>query len=152
MTKMEDRHFFRFWVPDKKVMVYPDTSELGITYYNEAAGIMRPDSYPKSLSDMLAFSIGEEALEFLNVPMQCTGLRDKSGKLIWEGDIILWDNRYNSTSHPEYLTIVYQQMFTRFIGSRSNNQGLYDLSRAEETMKVIGNIYETPELLEAPHE
>lgn len=69
---------------------------------------------------------------------QCTGLKDKNGKLIYEGDIVRVDSR---VYYVEALTLVVRfhngafMAGDRFIDNNSN------------FMKVIGNIHENPELL-----
>jgi len=73
---------------------------------------------------------------------QYTGLKDKTGKAIYEGDIVtgLFD-------HTDIIGhIIYGSDATFFI----YRKGLYGigLNNAEDWLEVIGNIYENPELLE----
>lgn len=75
--------------------------------------------------------------------MQYTGLKDKNGKEIYEGDII----------QTEELTAVieYSEIYAEYITTNTNqiqyeDEPLGDL-RGEE-IEVIGNIYENPDLLE----
>lgn len=73
----------------------------------------------------------------------CTGLKDKNGELIYEGDIlniepnsrlkVIWDNKYvrfllASLEHKYFVTT-------------------YNLVSLKNTFEIIGNIYENPELL-----
>ncbi len=72
--------------------------------------------------------------------MQCTGLKDSEDKLIWEGDIVevgdgsvskvvRWDDEHASYFiHPEL-----------FIP--------WELTYKYKEIKVLGNIYENPELI-----
>jgi uncharacterized phage protein (TIGR01671 family) len=66
--------------------------------------------------------------------MQYTGLHDKNGKEIYEGDIVRWAN--------ENWTIIFRE--DRY-GAYRKNEMLIDWW---EEFEVIGNIYENPELIE----
>lgn len=72
------------------------------------------------------------------VLMQCTGLKDKNGKFIYEGDII------KDLIVPEYPYIVkwFKGEF-KLKSIVSNSYLEFDTIQQE----VIGNIYENPELL-----
>jgi len=68
--------------------------------------------------------------------MQCTGIRDKNGQLIYEGDIVrigVWRGAIEWSE--DCLCFCHEDKPLHF----------YNLS--ESTVKVIGNIYENPELL-----
>ncbi len=67
---------------------------------------------------------------------QYTGLKDENGKEIYEGDIVLLHERRNYKS-----VVSYDPEFLAF-----RIKGGYGLSIEE--LKVIGNIYEDPELLD----
>lgn len=85
---------------------------------------------------------------FLTLPdlvvMQYTGLKDKNGKEIYEGDIISY-KYYRGFSGGEKEIIAKVEFidgcfgFYEFVGYFNR----YDLNES----KVIGNIYENPELL-----
>ena len=75
---------------------------------------------------------------------QHTGLKDKNGKEIYEGDILLYDS--NSKTSVFYKN----GAFVRSYGN-SNMYLLYDSFIEDGCLynyEVIGNIYENPELLE----
>lgn len=74
-----------------------------------------------------------------DIVMQYTGLRDENGKEIYEGDILKTD----STVVGE---VVYHSERAAFIFRDGYNEALYQ--RMPYGIKVIGNIYENPELLE----
>jgi uncharacterized phage protein (TIGR01671 family) len=78
---------------------------------------------------------------FFHVPtnaklMQFTGLKDKNGKEIYEGDIIVAD--YDKEVRKHRQIIIQWQMSHYKNGWNVGNNG--------ELFEVIGNIYENPEL------
>ena len=81
--------------------------------------------------------------------MQYTGLHDKNGREIYEGDIV--KNEYGDVVVVQYGTQDHEEDYgDRFVYQGWNIQigsGYPDAVMIEHT--VIGNIYENPELLEA---
>lgn len=86
------------------------------------------------------------------INMQCTGLKDKNGKLIYEGDIL--KEAYFDTDKGEFdfsnIKIGYDEKYCSYYQQSIG----YDYKEAfpefdfkEENIEVIGNIYENPELL-----
>lgn len=75
--------------------------------------------------------------------MQSTGLRDKNGKEIFEGDIVKMAK--DVYSDPTYYEIVRHRGGAYRLES---NQHGCELWLRHTNCEVIGNIYENPELLE----
>ena len=71
---------------------------------------------------------------------QCTGLTDKNGKKIFEGDIC--KHRSNYSGNIVISVVTYTD--GHFLALVCENSG-FELS---EKLEVIGNIYDNPELLE----
>lgn len=80
--------------------------------------------------------------------MQSTGLKDKNGKLIYEGDIIKY-MYYNPKRYTEWV-VVFNQKTLEFALKDYRYDGylrITNYSIFNNKVEVIGNIYENPELL-----
>jgi uncharacterized phage protein (TIGR01671 family) len=74
---------------------------------------------------------------------QYTGLKDKNGKEIYEGDLF---------GNPEVLRCVVERepsgaYVLRFIDEKMKGKKISILDQKVEKSRVIGNIYENPELI-----
>lgn len=94
----------------------------------------------------------EVASEFLTYPQGSfvlaglyTGLMDKNGKEIYEGDILEFDNGVSQD---------YERRIDRGVVQWNNDWQCWDYHPynswdvERETVEIVGNIYENPELLE----
>lgn len=78
--------------------------------------------------------------------MQSTGLTDKNGKEIYEGDILSWISS-NPFSLGETKKVKVYYIEAHF-WCNSNKFGVYlGQLLSEEKCKIIGSIYENPELI-----
>ena len=73
---------------------------------------------------------------------QYTGLTDKNGKKVFEGDII---RKTNKGRHPE---IFIANIRTRFYTNEEVYYGPFDHFAESCEYEIIGNIHDNPELLE----
>ena len=73
--------------------------------------------------------------------MQYTGLKDKNGKEIYEGDIYTQGDK-----NIKYVVIFSD---AQFVGRQVGNKSLAGLSYFMDKIEIIGNIHESPELLES---
>ena len=81
--------------------------------------------------------------EFIKIDVdtvcQYTGLKDKNGKEIYEGDILTYSGT-TSNGNKIIREVNYNVENARF------QSGMYLLSQSIELSEIIGNIYENPEL------
>lgn len=120
---MQDRFRFRFW----------DEKALKWFYF----GFETFPTYEKQIWE--ALTDGKKIY-------QCTGIKDKNGKFIYEGDIL------RNAKTGELLTVAWHSTMAGYVWSKSiSNSYLNDfgaLFRAFDKYEIIGNIYKRPELLE----
>lgn len=84
-----------------------------------------------------------ESIKNLDI-MQYTGLKDRNGKEIYEGDIVSWIKGFGKIKYTS--KIVFEEGDATF---RVSGHGMHRLFSYEgtESVEVVGNIYENPELL-----
>lgn len=129
---------FRAWDKENQDMVYhptlyfdQKTGKLDTVQHDEWRGDSEPEDWTPAVDGIA--DAGEIVL------MQFTGLTDRHGKEIWEGDILLTDEAdwkaivtWASESGMFYLT---------------DNTGGFSSFCNWNKCKVLGNIYENPDLL-----
>lgn len=120
---------FRAWDKEHDEMLYPDDVDKiyfeitvdGIVTY-DMRYILPYDDIPPYLDTVI---------------MQSTGLRDKNGKEIFEGDIVkYWEN------------IGYIEFYQGSWVINWNDGSLFDLYDNDNNLEVIGNIYSHSHLLD----
>ena len=88
--------------------------------------------------------------------MQYTGLQDKNGKEIYEGDIVTYEdgNEWSTESGydcEEFMNtgvINFDTEYARYDVTNKESADYEELFEGGGDFEVIGNIYENPELLE----
>lgn len=84
---------------------------------------------------------------------QCTGLKDKNGRLIWENDIVkrnfcLYSSEAKYEERENCGIVKYDKEYARF-GYQCSVFAMLSESKKHDTVEVIGNIFDNPELLES---
>lgn len=114
---------FRMWCLDNNEMQYDHEFNLSSTF-----------SFNSLFDESLEFENGLGGYRL----MQYTGLKDKNGVEIYEGDIIFLDKNTRKIDFGAGC----------FCASSMNTNASVELFRICEVSEVIGNIYENPELLD----
>ncbi len=134
---MQDRFKFRIWDKDKKKMF----DCIQINFAENAYGSNKIKDNECSIHLMY-----QPHLEL----MQCTGLKDKHGKLIYEGDIVktITHNPYEEhigviRYHTCYFSLDYKEV------GKFGECGISLIKNTSDfvTLEMLGNIYENPELI-----
>ena len=130
---------FRYWDTWDKKMVSFTLADIANGFDCGYGMGSFPDTkgYPGGSDD-------EEKLEDLTIE-QWTGLTDKKGKDIYEGDIIRWDEKH--TGGVEAVQWFNQDGAWSCKGRDKDDCGSW-LGGNEHICEVIGNVHENPELLE----
>ena len=123
-----DRFRFRAWEPKTSKMIYFDFVNKEPTI--AVAGLVL-------FRDYLLHEEGSTL-------MQCTGLEDSDGKLIWEGDIVEWVTVERKSPYQ----IIWRDGAFVIWSEPQGVQAFYVNTSFAKLIKVIGNIYENSELLE----
>ena len=137
---MEDRYLFKAKFDDSDRWVKGQLVEVNDTY------LIIPNHAIKILTCWFSASNIIEVKK--DTICQCTGLKDKNGKLIWENDIMV---AHLDDAYPEdetYIRILWYES-----GFCSKEKGSEDISPIDkfdqEHFEVCGNIFDNPDLLES---
>ena len=145
---MQDRFKFRAWNKLSNEMKDVITLNINQEFPDCSNVILETNTFDaiKTHNNLIICANGLNNV----ILMQCTGLKDKNGKLIYEGDIV--KNNQNSLYSVEFEEFENQ---TKFCLKRIENPDYYPhIStwqgigyKDQKNYEVIGNIYENEELL-----
>lgn len=86
--------------------------------------------------------------------MQSTGLKDKNGNEIYDGDVCRWtgSEAFDGEIISDVFIARYSDEYLKWIGENNNSyDDLYDFTD-DRQLELIGNIYENPKLLDEVEE
>lgn len=131
---------FRAWDKKYKIMLYNETEEYGFSIFLDGSlDIFKKEKLVLGTGNWTHRTIPQNPYDF--ILMQYTGLKDKNGKEIYEGDII-----ETKASKSQYV-IICEKDRVDFQARNVLDKSVFLLNWWDDTKK-IGNIHENPELLE----
>lgn len=139
---MQDRYLFRGKRIDNGEWVIGNRIDDGVTgkVFIHAVGNSVNESDKVGEEGCLQFVAFEVAPSTI---CQCTGLKDKNGKLVWENDIVEYRDctteRYVVAYENDKACFEYQQYGCSIMN-------FDEISSVE--VEVVGNVFDNPELLE----
>lgn len=133
---------FRAWISEADTM----TNDLkGIDFENETVVLKKfywEDGFPVE-EEVFEVEIGNAIL------MQSTGLKDKNGKEIFEGDIVQFEECYEVSDFLYINTGIIEWCQGGFHVTNRDSVLMEDLLDGDSLdVTIIGNVYENPEILE----
>lgn len=137
---------FRAWDKNAKRMNYFDNPKDGILYCCNGFIVSNGwDSYKDPTFDTRP--------DKKDVIEQYTGLKDKNGKEIYEGDVLVIHHRWSDLS-GYYLMVHWGKVRAGWIVAYHKGDTIrtIDLSHIINLVEIIGNIHENPELWEVKNE
>lgn len=124
-----ERFKFRVW--DKQQKKYEDTPKL----INQKG-------------ELVSFYVRDDLSNFYDIE-QCTGLKDKNGKLIYENDIIKCPSGIYRIAVDDFglWTAIYNNNPFEGVGEWSDMVKEYAFNQDNVELEVLGNIHENADLL-----
>jgi uncharacterized phage protein (TIGR01671 family) len=136
----------RYWSYHHRIMEYPTLININCKSGSVYSVTPIPDPQERFKDGMVPHYPRDGVL------MQYTGLKDKNGVEIYEGDIV--EHKYKSSNGDIktkiYIIIYHLGCFycAEHKGNFSSSVGYYTTLVNGNGLEIIGNIYENPELLE----
>lgn len=138
---MQDRFKFRLIIEQNYKTINGTFKGTQIYYCN---GFLQGKTKTLFFGNGKRYSFLNSQIKHIN---QCTGLKDKNDKLIYEGDIVKY-MYYNPKRYTKWA-VVFDQNTLEF-GLKDSYCGYLRITRhsiLNNKVEVIGNIYENPELI-----
>ena len=141
---MNDRFRFRAWDRKNKRMLYNIQCAYDGGCIEDKDGEDVEDCYEGCFDCFLPKEWQGENYQY--IVEQCTGLKDKNGKLIYEGDIVDIFNWQHNKSQKGIVKYADNDACFGIFVSKMCYIAFSNID--EEYIEVIGNIHKNPELLE----
>ena len=155
---MQDRFLFRMWNEQTEKMIHFGHGRINYHGEERDQGLFFPFS-PTVPGSMYMFDWKM---------MQCTGLKDKNKKLIFEGDIVqiaksgddgfpvyeTWNDAESGryVADDELYVVKYNECDACFLLFDSSGEPCKYIRSSQGYVKILGNIHENPELVKVEGE
>lgn len=150
---MNDRFKFRVWLPFEKRMITTDNESFFAL--NQYGSLLKINDKNEAFFARIGHTFSKENI------MQCTGLKDKNGKLIYEGDVV--KAKHKPDREGWYCVwrgvVEYDNENCQYVIKASHYSVLNETKLNKATfennesfiwfdwLEIIGNIYENKDLL-----
>lgn len=142
---MQDRYLFRGKRIDNGEWVIGNCIDDGVT------GQVFIHTIGNSVNE--SDKIGEEGcLQFVAFEVapaticQCTGLKDKNGRVIWENDIVM--TVYDGNEHIYQVVWDESELDFKATNGKENYKSNFEYLPCCDEIEILGNCFDNPELLE----
>ena len=134
---MQNRFKFRVWLEEENKMISPEDENADCIFaYKQHGNLLKLVGDNEVIWARIGHTIYDKHV------MQCTGLKDKNGKLIYEGDIVKFKTELFGKPKQIIWDECHYILKNTFII-------LCDMEIKQFGLEVIGNVYENKELLES---
>lgn len=146
---MIDRFKFRVWDKIHNRYIYCDFAGYCSVDYSgkgEKRIIFKPAGVEQVLNGNSILYANEDEAEI----EQCTGLKDKNGKLIYENDLIKCPSGVYRIAVDDFglWTVIYENNPFKDVVEWSDIVKNHAFNQNNVEIEVVGNIHENPELME----
>jgi uncharacterized phage protein (TIGR01671 family) len=142
---MQDRYLFRGKRIENGGWVIGNCIDDGVTgqVFIHAVGNSVNESDKVGEEGCLQFVAFEVAPSTI---CQCTGLKDKNGKLIWENDIVM--TVYDGNEHIYQVVWDESELDFKATNGKENYESNFEYLPCCDEIEILGNCFDNPELLE----